>query len=67
MSQLIAMPAKLTAENGAKALLAGEFYEQVEETDSETGETHIRQVPVSWTNIKKIYQMIVDNRQELIG
>lgn len=53
------MPERLTAENGAKALLLGEFYESVT-VDSEDEEEvyHIR-VPVKWTTIKDMYKTIV--------
>ena len=74
---LCTMPKELTAENGAKALLIGEFYEEIKvpcmecadmgETDDETcpecfGENTItRSVPVSWATIKEIYAMAVKN------
>ena len=75
------IPNRLTAENGAKALLIGEFYETIEvpnpsycscemcdcrdEFDCE--KPYLEQkVPVSWTNIKKIWAMAYDHfeRQE---
>lgn len=51
------MPRSLTAENGAKALLNGEFVECFDPNDS--GNPYI--VTVSWDNIKKIYKRIVDH------
>jgi hypothetical protein len=73
--ELVKMPRRLTAENGAKALLLGEFYEAVEaecpdcaarqfsagcETCGGTGYIGQR-VPVSWETIKKIYATAVDH------
>ena len=37
MEDKVLMPRKLTAENGAKALLSGEFYEEIEVTCHECG------------------------------
>jgi hypothetical protein len=64
------MPKELTAENGAKQLLIGEFNETIilncpncddgcSDCDEEGSFTQT--VPVSWSNIKKIYAMIVKN------
>lgn len=68
------MPRSLTAKNGAKSLLNGEFFETVEipneeycgcgECDychdfPETEETITIKVPVTWTTIKEIYAKIV--------
>jgi hypothetical protein len=70
------MPRSLTSENGAKALLMGEFFEEIEvpneeycgcgecgfciEIQDENGsKTIIQKVPVSWDNIKKIYDRLV--------
>ena len=53
------MPSKLTAENGAKALLIGEFKEYYEAYDEEEGHYNV-DVPVRWDTIKDIYQKIVD-------
>lgn len=53
MSNNILLPEKLTAENGAKALLIGEF-------KNEDGSY------VSWSTIKQIYQKIVSNQELLI-
>jgi hypothetical protein len=70
----ILMPAALTAENGAKGLLSGEFHETVEvgnpdycgcghchycDMNPEIQETEEVDVPVSWTTIKDIYAMCV--------
>ena len=72
---VVIMPKKLTAENGAKALLLGEFSERIEqdcpECDQErrclescdlcNGSGRIsHKVPVSWTTIKEIYKMAVN-------
>jgi len=70
----VAMPEALTAENGAKALLIGEFEETVTmrctECDGDidptcaceccngAGEYSLR-VPVQWSTIKAIYKMAV--------
>lgn len=63
----IVMPRKLTAENGAKALLSGEFVETFEVFDEDIDEFVTQSVPVSWTTIKKIYDRIVEHRMELIS
>ena len=56
------MPRSLTAENGAKALLMGEFFEEHEcsyyNGDGELVE-YTEKVPVSWITIKEIYAKIV--------
>src|SRR5687768_6436569 len=66
------MPRSLTAENGAKAALMGEFHETIEfscrecdEDDDEcefcnrTGQL-LQKVPVDWTTIKAIYAKAVE-------
>lgn len=74
MNQVL-LPRALTAENGAKGLLIGEFHEkckvrcpecepeeEIEECELCHGEGEwTEQVPVSWTTIKDIYQMIVEH------
>jgi len=77
-ADMIAMPLRLTAENGAKGALMGEFYESIEvrnpdycdcgecnlcETFPNADETITEKVPVSWPTIKKIYAKVV----ELLG
>ena len=57
----VMLPRKLTAENGAKGLLIGEFKESVHFTVD--GEENKIDVDVSWTTIKAIYDMIVENLQ----
>lgn len=59
------MPETLTAENGAKALLIGEFFEVIQSENEDSGESGLndeeflsRKVPISWTNIKSIYKKI---------
>ena len=37
-----------------KAEFIGEFFEEIEETDPETDEEHIRKIPISWTTTKEI-------------
>ena len=54
------MPNELTAENGAKGLLIGEFYEEAEAYDEMEGD-YIIKVPVEWSTIKDIYKKIVDH------
>jgi hypothetical protein len=51
------MPDFLTAENGAKALLSGEFYESIKTMDEDGNEIGIETV-VKWTTIKEIYAKI---------
>ncbi len=60
----VVMPRSLTAENGAKALLMGEFFEEHEcSYYNEDGELveYTEKVPVSWTTIKEIYAKIVSH------
>lgn len=71
---MILMPRRLTAENGAKAALSGEFAESIIVKCPECGddEDHsccdvcdadgevIQHVPVSWTTIKAIYGKAVE-------
>jgi hypothetical protein len=70
------MPLSLTAENGAKGLLSGEFFEEIQipnegycgcnECDfcvdfpDEEQTTKIK-VPIQWTTIKTIYGKIVEH------
>lgn len=73
----VLVPRRLTAENGAKGLLSGEFQETTHATcghcdgdgyiddvvcgDCE-GECSVEvKVPVSWDTIKQIHRMVVDN------
>lgn len=58
------LPKELTAENGAKTLLIGEFIEQIELHDFEDDELYTHNVPVSWATIKEIYKKIVKHYQE---
>jgi len=70
---MVKMPKELTAENGAKGLLSGEFFEVVElectacdqnnddcEVCSGNG-SYIYRVPVSWATIKEIYAKAVEH------
>ena len=52
------MPRKLTAENGAKSLLIGEFHETIVCHD-EDGQPYEVKMPVEWDTIKAIYDKIV--------
>jgi excinuclease UvrABC ATPase subunit len=87
MDNMIKLPSSLTAENGAKRLLNGEFEEIFDYTcgqclgvgidENEGGNVgelpcegcdgegfHRYKIPVSWTTIKDIYKMIVENLKE---
>lgn len=55
---LVLLPRKLTAENGAKALLIGEFSETFHYMDDE-GDECTAEIPVSWTTIKEIHNKVV--------
>lgn len=58
------MPKELTAENGAKGLLIGEFYEEMEINrydEDDTLEMHTVKIPVTWSTIKQIYAKIVEH------
>lgn len=70
----VMMPRRLTAENGAKSLLLGEFKESIQmpcpECDGEGDDECLtcenmgevsRDIPVSWDNIKAIYEMAVEH------
>lgn len=72
-SDLVVMPRRLTAENGGKSLMIGEFFETVTQTCryevcypddcpacGGTGIIEVK-VPVSWTTIKEIYARAVDH------
>ena len=70
------MPRELTAENGAKWLLTGEFHEVVElectacdqdNADCEVCSGHgsyTYRVPIGWDTIKEIYKMAVNHLAE---
>ena len=77
MNAYVKLPNELTAENGAKALLMGEFYETVynycEECNGKgcvycnsSGEVE-QKIYVSWATIKEIYNKIVENLGEEIS
>jgi hypothetical protein len=72
MSDKVIMPRELTAENGAKALMMGEFFETIQVAnpdycDDETSpyneepETLSDKVTISWTSIKGIYKKAVEH------
>lgn len=71
VDSFVKLPRKLTAENGAKALLIGEFVEHVSRTCPECAGEGCEDckgiggwsdpVPVSWTTIKEIYKKIVEH------
>lgn len=54
------LPRKLTAENGAKYALSGEFYELFDMLD-EDGEETSAMVPVTWDTIKRIWDKAVEH------
>lgn len=55
---LVLLPRKLTAENGAKAALIGEFYEDFGTQDSQ-GNERWSKVAVTWDTIKRIWDAAV--------
>lgn len=66
------LPRELTAENGAKYLMMGEFFESIERSCEycEEGEDcelcngareHIEKIPVEWSTIKDIWRRAVDH------
>lgn len=69
MSDLVLMPKALTAENGAKALLIGEFHVETQvpnpnydpdlDDEDEEPEFFTSQIAVPWDTIKAIYAMAV--------
>ena len=71
MSDWVLMPKELTAENGAKALLIGEFhvetqvpnpdYDPLLDDEDEEPEFFTAQIAVPWDTIKKIYAMAVEH------
>ena len=54
----ILVPRQLTAENGAKGALSGEFYEDYGIQD-ERGNECLAKVAVNWTTIKEIHKAMV--------
>lgn len=75
-NKMAQLPRELTAENGAKALLIGEFFEEFDvpnpdycgcddcdycEQHPDEPEDLPQPVPVSWTTIKAIYAKIVEH------
>jgi hypothetical protein len=54
----VLVPRELTAENGAKAFLSGEFSETFDYMDDE-GDECVADIPVSWTTIKAIHKKMV--------
>lgn len=59
VGEFVLMPKKLTAENGSKGLMIGEFFEESEYID-ENWESIKSKVPVEWDTIKDIYNKLVD-------
>ena len=67
----VILPDRLTAENGAKGLLSGEFLETISMycencmgdgcDDCDQRGTYVADVPVRWTTIKAIYKKIVEH------
>lgn len=72
MSDSVLMPKELTAENGAKYIFLGEFFEVIEVNCPEcmdvpyedceicNGEQLTQKVYVSWDTIKQIYKLAVE-------
>lgn len=63
-SEKVLLPRKLTAENGAKYALIGEFFEEIE-IKTEDGDEIMQRVPVSWTTIKDIWKKAVAHFEAL--
>ena len=70
MSEVVLMPKELTAENGAKALLIGEFHVETQvpnpdfdefNDDEDEPEFFTQQIPVPWDMTKKIYAKAVEH------
>ncbi len=59
------LPKKLTAENGAKYALIGEFFEGYEYVDCDTQELRTGKVPVRWDTIKRIWDRAVRHFEDL--
>jgi len=77
MDKKVIMPEKLTAENGAKTMLIGEFFiplpEYCRECDGDgcgvcqgKGEI-VRMVNVPWTTIKEIYTKAVEHLSQPVN
>lgn len=67
-SEKMLLPRKLTAENGAKYALIGEFFEEVDVDvpDGDDGDdTRTISVPVSWDTIKRIWDKAVAHFEAL--
>ena len=58
--ETVIMPKLLTAENGAKGLMSGEFFVECDFYDDE-GNLYCREKAVAWVTIKDIYAMAVKN------
>lgn len=76
--QLVIVPARLTAENGAKAALMGEFKESVEtpctecfgddECENCDGSGRVTMdITISWTTIKEIYAAAITHFESIGG
>ena len=64
----VLMPSELTAENGAKYLMMGEFFTETEMPNPEFSgdddnepETFIHREAIPWTTIKEIYAKAVEH------
>lgn len=55
------LPTKLTAENGAKAALIGEFEECIEDPRVDPRQSACIRIPIQWTTIKDIWSKAVDH------
>ena len=67
-SERVMLPRKLTAENGAKYALIGEFFEQYEYVEEDEDGELVRKtgtVPVQWDTIKRIWDRAVAHFEAL--
>jgi hypothetical protein len=59
----VMVPRELTAENGMKRALSGEFFELVDQTDDDGNYLAPVKIPVSWTTIKEIHKAMIEQAE----
>lgn len=63
----VLVPRELTAENGMKAALIGEFFEEVTRHDVESDEYWTEKIYVSWPTIKEIHSAMIAAQEDYSG